>query len=156
MVDVRVRRDDRLFHAVEIRKQAVKDLHHLGRIAGEAAVDEEQRAVLFQNVRVAAAGRLDHVQRPAVRKRAAVGFSAEIIALKALEHLRKPADIGKSPVRGRAAVVEQLHNQVGVGDQRALRAFVEIQKCCELARKGEVKHRVVEHFLTFVVIQNAD
>ena len=104
----------------------MQDLEHLLRVAGEAAVDEEQRIALFQNVGVAAARRLDHVQRPAVLQRAAVDFRAEIFPLELLEHLRKPADVGKRAVRCLIAVVEQLHDQVRIGDQRVLRAFVEV------------------------------
>ena len=104
----------------------MQDLEHLLRVAGEAAVDEEQRIALFQNIGVAAARRLDHVQRPAVLQRAAVDFRAEIFPLELLEHLRKPADVGKRAVRRLIAVVEQLHDQVRIGDQRVLRAFVEV------------------------------
>ena len=124
-------------------------------VAGKAAVHKQILPLAADRADVAAAGRLEQVEQQPRRCAVHRDARAEGLAAVALHAVGEPADVFKRLVRAAAPAVQVLHDAVGADDQLVLGLLVQPQPLRDVARKGEVEHRVVQVALGLVVGQHA-
>ena len=155
VIHVRVGDGDLPVQALEAREQAAQHAAHLLGIDGEAAVHEQQVVALAQDVGVAAAGRLDAGQRKAPGQRQRVDDRLEGRAPEARQHVGRSGDVFKGLERRLVALVQHLHDAVGVLHQRVGAVAVQVQLLRQAVGKFDVEHRVVQRALARVVVLHA-
>ena len=154
MIGIRMGEKHRFRAGIKIRNLLSQTAEQFVTIAGVAGINAEQMGAGVQNAQIAAAGRFDERDGeivPALKPR---DTRKEGVSPMGMEQLCVFRNIAEGLIRRLAALVEQIHNQIGVDDQLFLIIIGEVEFVRKLICKRAVKGRIVEYFLSLIVFDD--